>query len=215
MKLIDIMEQAYRIYFDNASKAAKTRFELAQWCSWARGSMILKGGISAIPEFPVIPDNLEIAKSTLNLLMQPMITLWFHNWEKRELHSAEEMIEARKIAYENVQTFLNIHSSEVVTIHLILDVELTYLLSELRESSAYYCGMFHQRYRECVLQKKNVNWTKIKPPIEDWIDFVNLCEKNEYMSLPEHKLAFFSLIPDAQKRMFDDFQEILHGEKLT
>lgn len=217
MMKTNMMEQAYRIYLNNAYQAAETQFEWAKWCSWARGSMVLEGGSEAIPEFPAIPDKLEIAKSVLGLLMQPMITLWFYNWEKQEPHSAEEMIEARQIAFENIQTFLDMRSSEVITINLILDVEFTYVLNALRESSAYYIGMFHQRYRECVLQKRIVEWKKIKPPIEDWVnDFVNLCKKNEYRDLlPEHSLALFSVIPDAQKRMLEDFQKILQGEELT
>ena len=214
MQSNDIMEQAYRIYFNNAYQAAETKFELAQWYSWARGSMVLEGGIEAIPEFPAIHDKLEIAKSVLELLIQPMITLWFHNWEKQEIHSAEEMLEARQIAFENVQTFLNIRASDVIAINLILDVEFTYVLNKLRESSAYYIGMFHQRYRECVLQKRIVEWKKIKTPIEDYnSDFMNLCNRSEYSALPpEHSLALFSVIPDAQKRMFEDFQKILQGD---
>ena len=209
----NMMEQVYKIYLNNAYKAAKTPFEWAKWCSWARGSMVLEGAVGAFTDFPAIPNKLENAKSVLELLMQPMITLWFYNWEKQEPHSAEEMIEARQIAFENVQTFLDMHSSEVTT-NLILDAEFTYAL---RERAVYYIGMFHQRYRECALQKKIVEWKKVKPPIVDWENgFFNLCKKNEYRGLsPEHSLALFSVITDAQKRMFEDFQKILLGEELT
>jgi hypothetical protein len=218
MKSTDAMEEAYKIYLNNAYKASETQFEWAKWCSWARGSMVLEGGIEAIPEFPAIPNKIEIAKSVLELLMQPMITLWCHNWEKQESRSAEEIVETRQIALENVQTLLGTPSSEVVAINLILDAEFTWVLYEFKESSYDYIGMFHQRYLECVLKKKIVEWKKVKPPIEDWVsDFMNLCKKGEYKDLPlEHSLALFSVIPDAQKRMFDDFQKVLkennHGK---
>jgi hypothetical protein len=217
MKPTDMMEQAYKIYLNNAYQAAETQFEWAKWCSWARGSMVLEGGVEAIPEFPAIPNKIDIAKSILELLIQPMITLWCNNWEKHESRSAKEIIETRQIAFENVQTLLGTLSSEVVAINLILDAEFTWVLNKFRESSAYYIGMFHQRYRECILQKKIVEWRKLKTPIEDWDnDFVNVCKKNEYRGLrPEYSLTLFSVIPDAQKRMFDDFQKILQGEELT
>jgi hypothetical protein len=215
MKSTDAMEEAYKIYLNNAYKAAETQFEWAKWCSWARGAMVLEGGVEAIPEFPTIPDKREIAKSVLELLMQPMVTLWCHNWEKQELSSTEKMIEARQNSFQNVQALLGTLSSEVASINIVLDVEFTYLLNEMRESSGYYIGMFHQRYRECILQKRIVEWKKVKPPIEDWVsDFMNLCKKDEYKDLPlEHSLALYSVIPDAQKRMFDDFQKILKEKK--
>lgn len=217
MKKTNIMDQAYRIYINNARQAAETRFEWAKWCSWARGSVVLEGGVSVL-EFPAIPDKLEVAKSVLELLIQPMITLWCHNWEKQEPEprSAEEMVETRQIAFENVQTLLGTLSSEVVAINLILDAEFTWVLNKFRESSGYYIEMFHQRYRECILQKRMVEWKKLKTPIEDWVnDFENLCDMNEYRGLnPNHHLVVFSVIIDAQKRMFDDFQKILRGAEL-
>jgi hypothetical protein len=214
MKSTDAMEEAYRIYLNNAYKAAETQFEWSKWCSWARGSMVLEGGVEAIPEFPAIPNKIDIAKSVLELLMQPMITLWCYNWEKQESRTAKEIVETRQIALENVQTLLGTLSSEIVAINLILDAEFTWVLNKSRESSAYYIGMFHQRYRECVLKKKIVEWRKLKTPIKDWSkDFMNICKKNEYIGLsPEHSLALFSVIPDAQKRMFDDFQKVLKEE---
>jgi len=203
------LDDAYDIYFQAVSSNAKSRFELALWSAWGNGAVVIDGGLTAIPGFDIVPDSLDKAKCIVNLLIQPMISVWYHNWEKQEPHSAEEMLEARKIAFENVQTFLGMFSSDTLTIHLILDVELTYRLNDLRKSSAYYIGMFHQRYQECVTGEQIVKWDKLRIPIETWEDFLNHCDKNRYKNLDMNSsIATFSLIADAGSRMFKEFTRI-------
>ena len=126
---------------------------------------------------------MDKAKQLVNLLIQPMVSFWYHNWEKQELHSGEEMLEARKSAYENVQVFLNMLSLQTLPIQLILDSEFTYFVNGLRNSVVYYIGMFHQRYRECLMGEPIVEWNKLKVPIDAWEEFQSHCERNKYKYL--------------------------------
>lgn len=203
------LDAAYDIYFNAVSSSAGSRFELALWSAWGNGALVIDGGLSAIPGFDEVPDSLERAKCVVNLFIQPMISIWYHNWETQELHSVEEMFEAREIAFGNVQTFLGMHSSDMLSIHFILDAELTYRLNDLRKSSFYYIGMFHQRYRECIKGARIVEWDKLKVPIETWKDFLNRCDKNRYEALDANSsVATFALIGAAGARMFKEFKRI-------
>lgn len=203
------LDKAYDIYFQSVSNNAENRFELALWSAWGSGAIVIDGGLSAIPGFDIAPDSLDKAKCLVNLLIQPMISVWFYNWEKQELHSSEEMLEARKIDFGNVQTFLGIRSSDMLTIHLILDLELTYLLNHLRNTCVYYIGMFHPRYQECLKGERIVEWDKLKVPIDTWEDFLNRCDKSKYKYLDMNSsVATFALIGDAGAHMFKEFKRI-------
>ena len=121
-----------------------------------------------------------------------MISIWYHSWQKQEPHSAEEML----------------------SIHFILDVELIYRLNDLRESSFYYIGMFHQRYRECVKGERIVEWDRLKVPIETWKDFLTCCDKNRLKSLDANSsVAAFATIGYAGGCMFEEFKRIQGGSK--
>lgn len=208
------LDDAHDIYFNAVSNIAGTRFELALWSAWGYGASFIERGLFTIPEFNIAPDSLEKAKCVVNLFIQPMISIWYHNWEKQELHSAEEMFEAREIAFGNVQTFLGRHSSEMLSAHLILDVELTYRLNNLKESSFDYIGMFHQRYRECVTGERIVEWDRLKVPIETWKDFLNCCNRNRLKSLDANSsIAAFATIGYAGGRMLQEFKRIQGGSK--
>ena len=203
------LDKVYDIYFHSVSDNAESKFELALWSAWGNGAIVLDGGLKAIPEFEITFDSLDKAKCLVNLLVQPMISIWYDNWEKQEPHSAEEMMETRKNAFNNVRSFLGIQSSNTLTIHLILDAELTYRLNDLRKSSSYYIGMFHQRYQECVTGVRIVEWDKLKVPIETWEDFANHCDKDRYKNLDMNSsVATFALIGDAGARMFKEFKRI-------
>jgi len=203
------LEDAYDIYFNAVSSIAGSRFELALWSAWGYGAIAIEGGLLPIPEFNIAPDSLEKAKCVANLFIQPMISIWYHKWETQEPHSVEEMFEAREIAFGNVQTFLGRHSSEMLSIHFILDVELTYRLNNLKKSSFDYIGMFHQRYRECVNQERIVDWNKLKVPIETSQDFINCCDRNRLKSLDANSsIAAFAAIGYAGARMFEEFKRI-------
>ncbi len=207
------LDDAYDIYFQAVSSNAENRFELALWSAWGNGAIVIDVGLTAIPGFEIAPDNLDKARCLVNLLIQPMISIWYNNWEKQEPHSVEEMIEAREIAFANAQAFSGIQRSNMLTVSAILDVELTYRLNDLRKSSAYYIGMFHQRYQECITGEKIVEWDKLKVPIETWADFVNHCDKNRYKNLDMNSsVATFALIGDAGARMLKEFTRI-HEQK--
>ena len=120
----DYFEDAYRMYFDSAYGAAEKPFEWALWCAWGRATFMLEGGLNVIPGFKMLPDSLNKAKCLVNLFIQPMISLWYRNWESQEQHSNEEKEVTRRIAFENVQGFLGIRSEELTRIHLGLDKEL-------------------------------------------------------------------------------------------
>ena len=207
------LDDAYDIYFQAVSNNAENRFELALWSAWGYGAIVIDGGLTVIPGFDIVPDSLDKAKYLVNLFIQPMISIWYHSWEKQEPHSPEEMIEARKNAHETALAFSGMLPSNMLSIqnmlsaHLILDAELTYFLNELRKSSAYYIGMFHQRYLEYVTGEKIVEWDKLKVPIETWEDFLNHCDKNRYKDLDMNSsVATFALIGDAGARMFKEFE---------
>ena len=210
----DYLGEAYNIYVNAVSSIGATSFELALWLAWANGAILLAGGLSQIPEFKTAPDSLEKAKCVLNLFIQPMVTIWYHNWEGQEPHSAEEMLEARRIAWNNIQAFLGRMSSETLSIHAILDAELVYRLVGLRESSFYYIEMFHQRYRECVTGQRIVDWNKLKVPIETSQDFLNCCDQNGYRAIDGgSSIGAYDAIGHAGARMFEEFKRILGRPK--
>ena len=203
------LDDAYDLYFKSVSNNAENKFELALWSAWGNAAAFLDGGLSAVSEFNISSDSLDKAKCLINLLIQPMISIWFNNWEKQKPHSSREMLEARKTAFENVQTFLGMSSSTVLSIHLILDVELTNFLNNINKSSAYYTAIFHQRYRELMKGERIVEWNKLKVPIGAWEDFFCLCNKSRYENLSEESsVVTFSTITDAGVRMFTEFKNI-------
>lgn len=203
------LNKAYDRYFQSVSENAKNKFELALWSAWGRGAFILDKALSAIPGYEFIPDNLDKAKNLVSLFIQPMISIWHDNWEKQEWHSSEEMMKARRVAFENVQTFLHIQSPNITAIHFILDIELTYFLNNLRKSTAYYVGMFYQRYRECMTGENIVEWYNLKVPIDDWRDFLNRCHKNRFKDLDGNSpVATSASICDASARMFQEFKRL-------
>ncbi|MFC1918155.1 hypothetical protein ACFLXH_05850 [Chloroflexota bacterium] len=110
--MADYFEEACKRYLNSAFEASKTHFDRAMWSSWSIGTFALIGGLRTIKEFPPISNDRAIAISVLNLLMQPMITMWLCNWESQESPSSEESLEARKIAFQNAQTFMGINSPE-------------------------------------------------------------------------------------------------------
>lgn len=205
----DYLEESYKAYFNAISSIGASSFESALWSSWAYGAMALEGGLSAIPEFNTTPDSLERAKCVVNLLIQPMISIWYHNWEKQELRSAEQMFEAREIAFGNVQAFLGMHSSEILSINFILDAELTCRLNNLKKQSFDYIAMFYQRYQECVKGERIVQWDKLKIPIENWQYFVDCCSRTRLRSLDANSsVAAFAAIGHGGARMFEEFKRM-------
>ena len=64
----NILDKAYDIYFQSVSEHAESKFELALWSAWGSGAIVIEGGLTKIPGYELILDNLVKAKQLVNLL---------------------------------------------------------------------------------------------------------------------------------------------------
>jgi len=208
-----LFEKVYFQYYNSARKLAQTNSEWAAWNSWASGSVTLDAGLSLIPEFPALQDNLKTGKLILNLLIQPMITLYFRGLESKYSRTNEEKQEARKIAFVNVQTFLGLNDPDAIQIHLKLDKELMWA-SETESLQFKYFYVFHARYLECALQDKIVEWDALTFPLESQEKFVYACNRSRYCCLsPEGHLMAMSALVLAVNQMWSDFESVIEGKE--
>lgn len=203
------LDDALDVYFDSVYGNAENKFELAHWSAWGNGAIVIEGGIATIPGFDMFPVSLDRAKSLVSLFIQPMVSIWLHNWESQEEHSKQDKDLARRIAFENIHGFLGINSQKSIDLCIALDLELKRFLEKEVAVSIYYVGMFHQRYRECINGTRIVKWERVQSPIASWQEFLTCCDETQYEHLdPESSLATFSLIAAAGSRMFKEFTRL-------
>ena len=203
------IEDAFDTYLHCADRAADNQFERALWFAWGSSAIVIEAGLEVLPGFEIVPDSLYKARCLVDLFIQPMVSAWYHNWESQEKHSDEEKETVRRIAFKNVQTFLSISSQESIGLHLGFDKEFRAILNKERESTAFYVGMFHQRYRECATGEEIVEWDKLEFPIQSFEDFLGHCDKSKYKYLGmESSVAVFSVIGAAGSHMFTEFNRM-------
>lgn len=212
MRKKDYFKDAFDTYFHSAKRASNNQFEYALWFAWGSGAIVIGQGLKGIPAFEVASNSLHNAKCLFELYIQPMISIWCHNWELQEKCSATDKEMVRRISFEKVQTFLDIHSEESCRLYIGFDKELEYFLEKQRNSSAYYVAMFHQRYRECVTGERIVGWDKLTFPIQSFEQFLATFDKSNYVNLDlESSLQALSVITTAGNYMFQEFDRLYKG----
>ncbi len=206
---LSYFDDAYDVYFDSVSSEAGNKIEKAVWAAWGSGAIVIDGGLSVIPGFGIVPDNLDTAKSLINLFIQPMVSVWYNNWESGIEHSEEEKELARRIAFKNVQGLIGVSSQKLIDLHIELDKQLNLILDKEVSSSACYIGMFHQRYLECITSTQIMEWDKIQFPIGSYEEFLVCYDKGRYKELEmESSMATFAVIASAGAHMFKEFTRI-------
>lgn len=217
---LDLYLVALELYLENVSKLAEHQFEYSAWSAWGLGANALFEGLKNIPEFKMMPDSLDKGKLLLELGIQTMISLWYHNWEsqEKESHSDEEWEMARKISLRNVQTFLGISSEDSIKLYLGFDKELQCVLNRECTFPFCYMDMFYQRFRECITGDQIVDWGRLQFPIElDDVrmrEFVDACYEDKYRSLgSEESMEAFAAVMSAGALVSDAFRSMYKKER--
>jgi hypothetical protein len=210
----DYLQSAYELYIDNVRNQARNQFEYAQWCSWGMGAISVLGGMEGTKGCDKPPDNLDKARLLLQLGIQPMISIWYHNWESQESHADEEKLEVRTNSLMWIQTLLEIRSENLIKLYLCFDRQLMSFLSGELNSPYYYIDMFYQRYRECISGENIVEWSKIQFPIKLQRDLVNACYsgKYRYVGDPIKDVALGIAIIDSGAVMLSEFKRMVGEE---
>jgi len=178
-KATDYFEVAFHTFVNAANASAQSRFDHDLWNAWAKGAVEIRYGLKEIPVFNMTPDSLDKAKRLFELYLQPMISLWFHDWESKRRLPDEEKASVRKVAFNNVQAFLGISSENAVKFYIGFDREFQSFMGKERKPF-YYVGMFYQRYCECLTGERIVDWSKLEFPIKSSAQFLNACDASKY-----------------------------------
>jgi hypothetical protein len=209
---VDYCQAALSMYLGNIYKAAENQFEYSLWYSWGMGATAVFEGLKKILGCEMTPDSLDKAKHLLEAGIQPMISLWYHNWESQENHSSKEKERVRKISLANVQTLLSISSEDSIKLYLGLDKQLKL---SLKGSEPYYyvdyVGLFYQRCRECITGEQIVDWTKLNFPIESSVQVLGACHAGKYQDFKNPALdpiQAFVVITKAGAFMMDEFKRV-------
>lgn len=207
---MDDFDTAYRIFYQSVERYAENPFEYALWCAWGDGAVYLRRSLKDVPAFKTIPDSLPKAKSVVELLIQPMVSMWYHNWETQEEHPDEEKEMTRRISFQNVQNFLDLPSEESMKILVGLDEQLRVFLEGKVNTPILYIIAFHMRYCECVTDKPIIKWDKLRFPVEYHAELLDVCDKSAYKDIgPRDALITHAKISLAQRIMSGSFASLL------
>ena len=213
-KETDYRRAALDMYLDNTYNPGEDQFAHSLWSSWGVGAYALLESLNEIPGHEMTPDNLEKAKLLLEVGIQPMISIWYHNWESQESHSDEEKAEAREIAFANVQAFLCVTSEDRLRLYLGFDRELQCYHKGERNSPGYYVDMFYQRCSECITGEQIADWGKLKFPIDSDQQFRDACYTNKHVYWERlNLLQGWVAIGNAAVVMFDEFRRVYKKNK--
>jgi len=203
----DYLASTLKSYFGNVHTAAENQFERSLWQSWGFGAVSLLKGIQVLEEFVARTPSKDEVHHLLEISIQPMISIWCHNWEKQGKTKEQEKLIVRDTAYRNVQLFLARNSEDDIVLSLNLDKELQRYLDEQVDSTAYYIGLFHVRYQECIDKTSIVEWNRLTFPIESWEQVMDVLNKENYRYLSmESSLMVWQAIAESAKIMFEEFQ---------